>query len=223
MPLRTEIPLQKSRGFTLIELLLAITLSAVVAVLAYAGLANGFNASITLAREIQQLTDLQRALAIFEDDLLQVRLRSPNYGVGYREPAFTAGNEPGVLLAFTRGGAMALPGQVRSNLVRVRYVLRDGALWRQHWIQLDRVDAQAVPVEVKLLEQVKGSTLELLAPTTSAFNDNGLSLQAQGGNWQRSWNSDDVRASLVAPLPLAVRLTLDTESYSQVQRVVELP
>jgi hypothetical protein len=48
-------------------------------------------------------------------------------------------------------------------------------------------------------------------------------LQAQGGNWQRSWSSDDVRESLVAPLPLAVRLTLDTESYSQVQRVVELP
>lgn len=223
MPTRADLSPPQARGFTLIELLLAITLSAVVATLAYAGLANGFNASITLAREIQQLTDLQRALAIFEDDLLQVRLRSPNHGLGYREPALAAGNEPGVLVAFTRGGAMALPGQVRSSLVRVRYVLRDGALWRQQWVQLDRADAQAAPVEVKLLEPVHSATLELLAPARTGFNNDALSLQTAGGNWQRSWNSDDVRESLLAPLPLAARLTLDTEAYAQVQRVVELP
>lgn len=223
MRLRADWTRSAMRGFTLVELLLAITLSAVVATLAYAGLANGFSAATSLAREVQQLGDLQRTLAIVEDDLLQVRLRAPNHGISYREPAFVAGDVPGVLLTFTRAGAMALPGQLRSNLVRVRYLLRDHALWRQQWVQVDRADEQQRPVEVLLLEQVNGATLELLARSTSAFTDDVLSLQAAGGNWQRSWNSEDAGKSLVSPLPLAVRLVLETESFGQVQRVVELP
>ena len=210
-------------GFTLVELLLAIALTAVVAGLAYAGLANGINASTALATQVQQLTGLQRALAVIEDDLWQVRLRPVNHGDSFREPAFVTTPEANVLLAFTRAGALPLPGQLRSPLTRVRYVLRGDSLWRQYWPLADRSDALQSPLETLLLEQVRSVTLEMLAPPTSAFGNDALSLQATGGNWRRSWNSNDTATALASPLPLAVRLTLDTDSFDEVQRVVELP
>ncbi len=210
-------------GFTLVELLLAVALTAVVAGLAYAGLANGISASTALATEVQQLTELQRALAVIEDDLWQVRLRPVNHGAGYREPAFVTAPEAEVLLAFTRAGALQLPDQVRSPLTRIRYVLRDNALWRQHWPAADRSDALQPPLETLLLEQVRGVTLELLAPPVSVFGNDAPSLQAAGGNWQRSWNSNDAATALASPLPLAVRLTLMTDNFDEVQRVIELP
>lgn len=210
-------------GFTLVELLLAVALTAVVAGLTYAGLANGISASTALATEVQQLTELQRALAVIEDDLWQVRLRPVNHGAGYREPAFVTAPAAEVLLAFTRAGALQLPDQVRSPLTRIRYVLRDNALWRQHWPAADRSDALQPPLDTLLLEQVRCVTLELLAPPVSVFGNDALSLQAAGGNWPRSWNSSDAATALASPLPLAVRLTLMTENFDEVQRVIELP
>lgn len=216
-------PLASVAGFTLVELLLAVALTAVVAGLAYAGLANGISASAALSTKVQQLAELQRTLAVIEDDLWQVRLRPVNHGAGYREPAFVTEPEAGVLLAFTRAGAVPLPGQLRSPLTRVRYVLRGNALRRQHWPVADRSDALQPPLETLLLEQVRGVTLELLAPPTSAFGNDALSLQAAGGNWQRSWNSGDAATALGSPLPLAVRLTVITDNFDEVQRVIELP
>ena len=51
----------------------------------------------------------------------------------------------------------------------------------------------------------------------------GVQVQEAGGAWQRDWNSEDPRTALISPLPLAVRITLTTTQYAQVQRVIELP
>ena len=221
---RADSQLRKcSGGFTLVELLLAIALTAVVAALAYAGLANGIGAAAALGTEVQELADLQRTLAIVEDDLAQVRLRDATARVGMREAAFVTAPEPGVLLAFTRAGAFVPPGQLRSGLLRIRYVLRANALWRQQWTAVDRADNLQPPVEVLLLGQVQSAGFELLAPAAGPIGSDALALQSSGGNWLREWDSSAVHTALQAPLPLAVRLTLSTDHYAQVQRVVELP
>lgn len=211
------------KGFTLVELLLAVALSAVIAALAYAGINAGMQASMTLETEVHNLTELQRALSIVEEDLLQVRLRPVMHGVDYREPAFASGNSGGSLLEFTRAG-FANPLQLaRSELQRVRYVLRGDSLWREHWSQLDRSDVLQTPQQVMLLSGVTNISLEfLVAPPQGAAVDL-LSLQEAGAYWQRYWNSEDPRTALAAPLPLAVRFTLTTTQYAQVQRVIELP
>ncbi|MES2604228.1 MAG: type II secretion system minor pseudopilin GspJ [Pseudomonadota bacterium] len=209
-------------GFTLVELLLAVALSAVIAALAYAGINSGMQAALSLETEVHNLTELQRALSIIEEDLLQVRLRPVMHGVDYREPALVSNNSADSLLEFTRGG-FANPLQLpRSDLLRVRYVLRGGSLWREHWSQLDRVDALQTPQRVMLLSDVTGIELEFLAEQPGVIPDL-LSLQEAGGAWQRYWDSEDPRTALTAPLPLAIRLTLTTTQYAQVQRVVELP
>src|SRR5689334_11652557 len=92
-----------ARGFTLVELLLAVALTAMIAALAYAGIDGGVRASSALQQQVSALTELQRALAIIEEDLLQVRQRPLLLGVSYHEAAFASGTQGGVLLAFTRG------------------------------------------------------------------------------------------------------------------------
>lgn len=211
------------KGFTLVELLLAVGLSVVIAALAYAGVNAGMQASSSLASEVQELTELQRALSIIEDDLLQVRLRPVAHGVDYHEPAFVSGDVD-ALLEFTRGGVANPLALQRSELQRVRYVLRGDALWRQYWQQPDRVDALQPPQQVLLLEGVTGVALEFLAvPSESSQAVDLLALQEAGAAWLRYWDSDEPRTALTAPLPMAVRLTLTTSQFAQVQRVYELP
>jgi general secretion pathway protein J len=214
--------MQRADGFTLVELLLAVALSVVIAALGYAGVNSGMEAATALENEVHELTELQRALNIIEEDLVQVRLRPVVHGVDYHEPAFVSGDN--ALLEFTRGGVANPLHLQRSELQRVRYVLRDGALWRQYWLQLDRVDALQPPQQVLLLSGVSNLALEFLSPpsSTSPLPD-VVSLQESGANWQQYWNSDDPRNALTTPLPLAVRLTVTTAAFAQVQRVYELP
>ncbi|HTR00279.1 MAG TPA: type II secretion system minor pseudopilin GspJ [Candidatus Acidoferrum sp.] len=209
-------------GFTLVELLLAVGLTAVVAALAYAGVSRGVQASTALETEVAALTELQRAFDVMETDLTQARQRPLLLGLGYREPAFASGVDSGVLLTFTRGGAMPAPQALRSELLRVRYVARDGALWRQHWPQLDRSEVQQRPHETMLLASVDEVRVEFLEPPSATAPLSLTVLQAGGGPWQTQWDSEAPARALTSPLPLAVRVTLTTARFGQVQRVFEL-
>ncbi len=212
-----------NQGFTLVELLLAVALSAVVAALAYAGISNGMQAANAMATQVATLTQLQRAFSIIEDDLNQVRLRPLSLGLSYHEAAFVTPPDAGTLLAFTRGG-VANPRQLaRSDLQRVRYELRGNDLWRLHWPQLDRTQVQQKPQQVLLLQGVSRAGFEFLPATPVGSLVTLSSLQADAAYWLGSWNSDEPQHALTAPLPIAVRITLTTQQYGQVQRVIELP
>lgn len=213
----------RSRGFTLVELLLAVALSALVAALAYAGVSNGLRAANAMATQVEALTELQRAFTIIEEDLTQVRLRPLLLGLGFHEAAFLTPADAGALLGFTRGG-VANPRQLlRSDLQRVRYELHGDALWRLHWPQVDRANAQQPPQKVLLLQGISRVSFEFLPAVAAGELVTLSSLQADAGLWQNQWNSDDPQHALTAPLPIAVRLTLETPQYGQVQRVIELP
>jgi general secretion pathway protein J len=212
---------QSSGGFTLIELLLAVALSAVVAVLAYAGISNGSAAATRAAMEVQRLTDLQRAFTVLEEDLLQLRLRSVQLGFGERESAFVSSGKSAQLLEFTRGGVANPLAATRSDLQRVRYQWRDGALWRQHWQHLERVNSQQAPQEVLVLPTVTAIKLEFLVapPPTTLLDVNTL---ISSGYWESRWDSEDPLRALAQPLPLAVRITVELPELGQVQRVYAL-
>jgi general secretion pathway protein J len=210
-----------SGGFTLIELLLAVALSAVVAVLAYAGISSGSAAATRAATEVQKLTDLQRAFTVLEEDLLQLRLRPIQLGLGQRESAFVSSGKSAQLLEFTRGGVANPLAATRSDMQRVRYQWRDGALWRQHWQQLERVNSQQAPQEVLVLPAVTSIKLEFLAapPPTAMLDVNTL---INSGYWEARWDSEDPQRALAQPLPLAVRITVELPEFGQVQRVYAL-
>lgn len=212
------------RGFTLVELLVALGISALVAMLAYAGISSAIGASAGMQREVRQLADLQRALNIIEEDLAQAVPRAIVDAYGSDQPAFRGGRFQDVLLEFTRGGVANPQDLRRSELQRVRYVLRDGRLWRQWWSAVDRAGTNDTPQSALLLEGIEDLELGFLAPPApGATPVDYYSLGTSAALWQNDWTSARLAPDLVAPLPLAVDLRAVLADFGEVRRVVELP
>lgn len=211
-----------TRGFTLVELLVALGVSALVATLAYTGIATAIGASQTLEAEIRRLGDVQLALNIIEEDLQHARPRAITNGYGSDEPAFTGGGSAQAVLEFTRGGVANLQGLPRSELQRIRYVLEGDALWRQSWPVLDRVDETIAPESVLLLENIEQLGLDFLAAPQRGTQPDYYALTGSAAFWENTWDSQRVAPDAVSPLPVAVNLTLTISEFGEVRRVVEL-
>jgi general secretion pathway protein J len=213
-----------STGFTLVELLLAMAISALVAVLAYTGIATAIDASTAMQAEVRQLGDLQRALSMLEEDLLQVRPRGITNGQGSQEAVFRGGAYQDVLLEFTRGGLANPQRLARSELQRVRYVLADGMLWRHSWQVLDRVDDNQGLQRVALLDGVTDVQVRFLRqPASTGIQAAFPELLSDTQFWASDWQSMPVAADASAPLPVAVSVAMTVAGFGEVLRVFELP
>lgn len=210
------------RGFTLLEVLLAMAITALVAVMAYAGLNTAITAADHHGDQARRLGALQTTLTWFARDVRSVVDRGID-GADYREPALWGGEEPVFdsafrgesrdnLLVLTRVGWDNPRGLRRGAIQRVRYRLdAENILWRDHWLVLDRIDDEDNVQSVKLLGGVKTVTVSFLD------GESGNSqLEELGGEWMPSWpmiKSDDL-------LPLAVKLELDVEGVGTIARIV---
>jgi len=217
-------PGMAAKGFTLVELLLAMSISAIVAVIAYAGIDTAIDASGAVQTQVQRLSDVQRTLDILAEDLLQVRTRAVSNGFDSQEAALRSGAYQGVLLELTRGGLANPLSLPRSELQRVRYVFEDGKLWRQSWPVLDRVDESEVPQSALLLEQVTEFSFAFL-PATAGGNapPDHYSLESNAGYWENEWNSVQISEDEVAPLPVAIKVSFTVSDFGGVERLFELP
>jgi general secretion pathway protein J len=212
------------RGFTLIELLLAMSISALVAVIAYAGIATAIDASSAMQSQVQQLSDVQRTLDIVADDLLQVRARAITNGFGSQEAALHGGAYQDVLLELTRGGVANSLGLPRSELQRVRYVIDDQALWRQSWAVLDRTDENQAPQSALLLEGVTDISFAFLSATAGGNTPpDYYGLTGNAGYWENNWDSVQIASDAISPLPVAIKLSFTVENFGAVERIFELP
>jgi general secretion pathway protein J len=189
----------RTRGFTLVEILVALGLLALVAVLAYRGVASLVDGETRLAAEARRWRTLDAALARMEADVRQALPRAARVGAA-TEPAWLAGVEAhgASAIAFSRAGPEfdiepGIAGQ------RVGYRLRDGALQVVYWSALDRArsgdtDAQAWP----------------LIDGVAAFRVDHLSTR---GQWGTSWP-----LASEAALPRAVRVHLTLASGEAIER-----
>ncbi len=215
---------RRLKGFTLVELLVALGISAMIAALAYAGLSNAIEVSAGMQDEVRRLTEVQRALNIIEDDLGQAVPRAIVDNGGSERPAFRGGRYQDVLLEFTRGGVANPQDLARSDLQRVRYVLRDGLLWRQWWTAVDRAGVATAPESALLLEGVEDLQLGFLAPRAEGASPvDFYTLTTSTALWENDWSSARLAPDRVAPLPLAVDLRLRLAEFGEVRRVVEVP
>lgn len=187
----------RARGFTLVELLVAVAVLAVVAALAWGGLAAVARSRALIEAEQQRLAALTRAFGRFEADLRAAVARPVRDGAGAESPALRG--EP-ALLEVTRGLPPSLIETGGADLARVAWSLQSGSLQRAAWMVLDR------PAGVAPLG-------EALVPDASRIEFRYLDAQ---GRWQSRW-ADSVR------LPLAVELRLGVADLGELRRVVELP
>ena len=143
-----------TRGFTLIELLIAISVFAVMSVMAYGGLSQIIDNSQHSKAELERLQSVQRAVLTISRDFTQIIKRDIRDGYGNPQPFLDASDEFDYLIEFTRNGRRNPARLKRSNLLRVAYQLEDEKLIRLFWPQLDRAPAMG-PYESTLLDHVK--------------------------------------------------------------------
>jgi len=207
---------RRVRGFTLLELLVALFIAALMFAMGYGAIQQGLNSHETLKAQQAHLLELQTAVRLLEQDFAQLAPRPVRQAVG-SEPAQPAlqGGLPGTqpIVALTRDGWANPAGLQRPGLQRVAYFLENGTLRREYWNVLDQTLASTT-ARRELLKHVK------------TFSIRYLDVSRQ---WQEQWppatSTVMVGSSLELMLrerPLAVEITLDTEDWGKIVRIIEI-
>ena len=206
-------------GFTLIEVLVAISVFAVISAGVYRVLSGMVLTQEKVVTHAQSLRELQRAMSVLSADMEQLSPRDIKLPNDDREPALIADVDD-YLLVFTRQGVRNPLLLNRSSLQRVAYSLGpdpnplpegsaekrsgdDRHLLRHSWGALDRLDDTAEVVQV-LLRDVEEVDIRYLDGK---------------GKWKDDWPETRMNDKAhIRDLPVAVRLTMKTARYGEVER-----
>jgi len=220
--------MRRYRGFTLVELLVALFIAAVMFAIGYGAIKQALTSHGSLKDKQAQLLELQNAVRVMEQDFVQIAPRPVRQPVGDEpaQPALAGGTMGGTqaalsasttgappIVAFTRTGWANPRGLQRTGLQRVAYFLENGTLRREHWSVLDPTLASTT-TRRDLLTHVKAFTIR--------YMDVNHQWQEQ---WPPATNTTLISQALEATLrerPLAVEITLDTEDWGKVVRIVEI-
>jgi general secretion pathway protein J len=206
----------RGRGFTLIELMVALFIAAVMFAIGYGAIRQGLTTHDALKAQQAHLLELQTAVRVLEQDFVQLAPRPVRQAVG-DEPAQPAlqGSPPGTqpMVQFTRDGWANPAGLQRTGLQRVAYLVEDGTLKREYWNVLDPTLASTT-TKRNLLTHVKSVSFRYM-------DVNHV--------WQEQWppvtSTTLVGTMLELTLrerPIAVEITLDTEDWGKIVRIVEI-
>jgi len=179
----------RRRGFTLVEVLIALTILAVVAVLAYRGTAALADGEVRLTAESERWRMLDALFARFEADARQAVPRRVRIGA-QSTPAWSGGVDAtgDAVLAFTRASGEFAP-EPGIGGQRIGYRHRDDAVEIVYWPQLD-APAEATPATYVLARGVARFRVGYLAG---------------GGRWIAQW---PVLGESDLPTALRVEVTL---------------
>lgn len=231
-------------GFTLIELLVALFIAAIMFAMGYGAINQALQSRGSIRRHQETLVQLETAMRVMEQDFVQLAPRPVRDPVGDQylpclqgaptsdmsdasnssdASGTTAASDsadssdssdlaqgPPPLVQLTRNGWSNPTGLPRPELERVAYVLDNGTLVREHWNVLDATLA-SVLVKRNLLKQVRSVSFRYMSLTHS-WTDTWPPTAVAGGNLQDS---------LFRMRPLAVEVTLDTQTWGKIVRIFE--
>ncbi len=193
---------RRSSGFTLFEVLVAVSIFAVIGVIAMTNLIQVGRSGERIEQADRQLSRLQFALARVGKDVLQLAPRPVRDRYGDSQPALKLAEQR---LSLTRSGWSNLLQQKRSTLQRVEYRLEDERLWRRFWPLLDQ-GFEEQPVDQPLLEGVEDLQWRLLT---------------RGKKEHERWPLE--QALPADQTPVAVEMSFRLAGFGRVERVFELP
>ncbi len=135
---------EKQQGFTLLEVMIALTVFAIISLLAWQILDGAMRTTAATNVRANDLNQLQRAYNLLERDFFQLQARGPRDAP---DVAFIYSDE-GLQLTTLSG----ISGRVQ--LERTGWRFHDKQLWREVWPAID-APAESEPEEVPILDKVK--------------------------------------------------------------------
>jgi general secretion pathway protein J len=192
---------RRAAGFTLLEVVVAVSIFAVIGIIALTGLGKMTRDGQALAEANNRLSDLQFAVVYFDRDWAQVSPRGIRNQYGDSEANIVIADDT---ITFTRSGWSNLLGYRRSNLQRVQYLVDDERLLRRYWQSLDQGIGEQ-PVETVLLDRVESMEVALLNAVGSPL---------------RSWPPE---ASDNDGQPILLSLKLELPDRGDIIRLLEVP
>jgi len=188
-------------GFTLLEVVVAVSIFAVIGVIALTGLGKMTRDGQALANANNRLSELQFAVVYFEREWAQVSPRGIRNQYGDEEANIVIADDT---ITFTHSGWSNLLGNRRSNLQRVQYLVDDDRLLRRYWQSLDQGIGER-PIETVLLDKVESMEVTFLNA---------------GGEPLRSW---PLEASANQGQPILLALKLELPDRGDIVRLLEVP
>jgi general secretion pathway protein J len=203
--------MRRQRGFTLVEIMIAVLISAIVSVMAFGAMREALAHRTIIRERSARLVALTNTISTLTRDLGQMQPRPVREPVGSgHQPVLRGTTSATPEIVFTRGGWSNPVGNSRSSLQRVRYVLRDGVLYREYWLVLD-AQIEPQPVSRRLLDRVR---------------DFQVRYMDDGRNWQSSWPPATPSGSTgpreLRWRPIAVEVSLTLEDWGVVTRIIEV-
>jgi len=199
----------KASGFTLIEVIIAMSIFAIVSLLAYSGLNTVMMSKTRTEVSLERLKELQLAILTLTDDFQHLSTRDGHDALGGIIQKVTTENS-NTIVEFTRSGWRNPANQVRSTLQRVSYRLDDDSnLIRAHWTYIDRADDEQI-IERLLIRNIEALELRFMDDKRE---------------WIKQWPSANSLAS-VKPgesidLPYAIEIKLEMGDWGEIKRLVK--
>lgn len=195
-----------SKGFTLLELMIAISIFSMLAVGSYTLLSAEITAQDRLQKHSSHLYHWQKGMRRLQSDFSQAQPRMIREEYGDKQAAFKGRRDE---VSFTRAGWANPLQHSRSTLQRIGYEVDSDDngqrhLWRIYWPVLDR-GQDSEPVRQKLLTDI---------------DEIDIRYRDIDGKWFDKWppQSFDLNKR-DKDLPVAVKMTLDSESLGEITRI----
>ena len=192
---------KSGKGFTLLEMLVAIMIFALLSLAAYQILQGVLRSGEISKIHSERLTELQRAMLIIEQDFTQIVARKSRQEGVEKDNLRTMTVGKGIFssqdqgIEFNRLGWNNPLGLLpRSNILRVRYVLRDGQLQRLYFLYPDTTSGQEPETQVLLNDIEK------------------LSFRFWNNGWKSSWSPDE-------KMPEGIEINFTSKHFSDIRRV----
>lgn len=161
-------------GFTLIEVLIALSIFAVISVMSYQALNTLVFTEQQSRTTLTTLTELQRAIMIWERDLRQAAPRGITDDFNSTQPSMRTGE--GILLEWSANNYYDWSGKSSHTLQRIRYRFNEGKLIREVWVYPDYT-RNTEPQSLVLLDNLINVSVEVVP---AAANQNETNTENTG-------------------------------------------